>query len=147
MRVKSELPQGRSKESFTECVANYARGDGSIILISSIGAFRGSHVIGAYNISKAADLQLARNLAVEYGPHNVRINCIAPGLIRTDFARALWEDEANLARALNGTPLGRIGETMDVAGVAVFLASNASRYVTGQAIIVDGGATVTAGGI
>ena len=124
-----------------------ARGDGSIILISSIGAFRGSHVIGAYNISKAADLQLARNLAVEYGPHNVRVNCIAPGLIRTDFARALWEDEGNLARALNGTPAGRIGDPVDVAGVAVFLASNAARYVTGQTIIVDGGATITAGGI
>jgi NAD(P)-dependent dehydrogenase (short-subunit alcohol dehydrogenase family) len=123
------------------------RGNGSIILISSMGAFRGSNVIGAYNISKAADLQLARNLAVEYGPHNVRVNCIAPGLIRTDFARALWEDEANLARALNGTPLGRIGDPVDVAGVAVFLASNAARYVTGQVIIVDGGATVTAGGI
>jgi NAD(P)-dependent dehydrogenase (short-subunit alcohol dehydrogenase family) len=123
------------------------RGNGSIILISSMGAFRGSPVIGAYNISKAADLQLARNLAVEYGSRKLRVNCIAPGLIRTDFARALWEDEANLARALSGTPLGRIGEPEDVAGAAVFLASNAARYVTGQTIIVDGGATVTASGI
>jgi NAD(P)-dependent dehydrogenase (short-subunit alcohol dehydrogenase family) len=123
------------------------RRNGSIILISSMGAFRGSPVIGAYNISKAADLQLARNLAVEYGSHNVRVNCIAPGLIRTDFARALWEDEKILARALNGTPLGRIGDPEDVAGAAVFLASNAARYVTGQSIIVDGGATVTVSGI
>jgi NAD(P)-dependent dehydrogenase (short-subunit alcohol dehydrogenase family) len=123
------------------------RANGSVILTSSIGAFRGSRAIGAYNISKAADLQLARNLAVEYGPHNVRVNCIAPGLIRTEFARALWEDEANLARALGGTPLGRIGDPEDVAGVAVFLASSAARYVTGQTIIVDGGATITAGGI
>lgn len=123
------------------------RRNGSIILISSMGAFRGSPVIGAYNISKAADLQLARNLAVEYGSHNVRVNCIAPGLIRTDFARALWEDEMVLARALNGTPLGRIGDPEDVAGAAVFLASNAARYVTGQSIIVDGGATVTVSGI
>jgi NAD(P)-dependent dehydrogenase (short-subunit alcohol dehydrogenase family) len=84
---------------------------------------------------------------VEYGPHNVRVNCIAPGLIRTEFARALWEDEANLARALDGTPLGCIGDPEDVAGVAVFLASSAARYVTGQTIIVDGGATITAGGI
>jgi NAD(P)-dependent dehydrogenase (short-subunit alcohol dehydrogenase family) len=120
---------------------------GSIILISSIGGLRSSSTIGAYCISKAADCQLARNLAVEYGPHNVRVNCIAPGLIRTDFARALWEDEANLAKALSGTPLGRIGEPDDVAGVAALLASDAGRYITGQTLVVDGGATITAGGI
>jgi NAD(P)-dependent dehydrogenase (short-subunit alcohol dehydrogenase family) len=124
-----------------------ARRDGSIIFLSSIGATRGSPVIGAYNLSKAADLQLARNFAVELGPYNVRVNCIAPGLIRTDFARALWEDEANLANVLQGTPLGRIGEPEDVAGVAVFLASTAGRYITGQSIVVDGGATVTIRGI
>ncbi|MDX3911452.1 MAG: SDR family oxidoreductase [Sphingobium sp.] len=120
---------------------------GSIILISSMGGLRGSPVIGAYNISKAADFQLARNLAVELGADGVRVNCIAPGLIRTDFAKALWEDEHNLARALAGTPAGRIGEPEDIAGAAVFLASDASRYVTGQILIVDGGATVTAAGI
>ena len=120
---------------------------GSIILISSIGGLRGTPVIGAYNISKAADFQLARNLAVEHGAEGIRVNCIAPGLIRTDFARALWEDEQNLARALTGTPLARIGEPEDVAGAALFLASDASRYVTGQTLIVDGGATVTAAGI
>jgi NAD(P)-dependent dehydrogenase (short-subunit alcohol dehydrogenase family) len=124
-----------------------ARRDGSIIMLSSIGAVRGSPVIGAYNLSKAADQQLARNIAVELGPHNVRVNCIAPGLIRTDFARALWEDETNLATVLQGTPLGRIGEPDDVAGVAVFLASAAGRYITGQSIVVDGGATVTIRGI
>ncbi len=124
-----------------------ARRDGAIIFVSSIGGLRGSPVIGAYNISKAADMQLARNLAVEYGVHNVRVNCIAPGLVRTDFARALWEDPANLARALRGAPLGRIGEPEDIAGAAVFLASNAAAYVTGQTLIVDGGATVTVGGI
>ena len=123
------------------------RRSGSIIFISSIGGLRGSPVIGAYNISKAADFQLARNLATEFGPYGVRVNCIAPGLIRTDFARALWEDEANLARALTGTPLGRIGEPDDIAGVAVFLASDASRYMTGQTLVVDGGATVTVGGV
>ncbi|WP_332817709.1 SDR family NAD(P)-dependent oxidoreductase [Sphingopyxis sp.] len=123
------------------------RRSGSIIFISSIGGLRGSPVIGAYNVSKAADFQLARNLATEYGPYGIRVNCIAPGLIRTDFARALWEDEENLARALTGTPLGRIGEPDDIAGAAVFLASNASRYMTGQTLIVDGGATVTAGGV
>lgn len=124
-----------------------ARSHGSIILVSSIGGMRGSPVIGAYNISKAADFQLARNLAVEYGASGVRVNCIAPGLVRSDFARALWEDEANLARALPGTPLARIGEPDDIAGAAVFLASDASRYMTGQAMVVDGGATVTVGGI
>jgi NAD(P)-dependent dehydrogenase (short-subunit alcohol dehydrogenase family) len=124
-----------------------ARGEGSIIIVASIGGYRGSPVIGAYNITKAADLQLARNLAVEFGPRGVRVNCIAPGLIKTDFARALWEDEANLANALRGTPAGRIGLPEDVAGAAVFLASSASRYITGQSIVVDGGATVTVGGI
>jgi len=123
------------------------RRNGSIIFISSIGGLRGSPVIGAYNISKAADFQLARNLAVEYGSSGVRVNCIAPGLIRTDFARALWEDEANLAKALSGTPLGCIGEPHDVAGAAIFLGSDASRYITGQTLIVDGGATITVGGV
>ncbi|WP_313802986.1 SDR family oxidoreductase [Sphingobium sp.] len=123
------------------------RRSGSIIFISSMGGLRGSAVIGAYNISKAADFQLARNLATEYGAHGIRVNCIAPGLIRTDFARALWEDEANLAKALTGTPLGRIGEPDDIAGAAAFLASDASRYITGQTLIVDGGATVTVGGV
>lgn len=120
---------------------------GSIMLISSIGGLRGSAVIGAYNISKAADFQLARNLAVEHGADGIRVNCIAPGIIRTDFAKALWEDQRNLARALSGTPLGRIGEPDDIAGAAVFLASDASRYITGQTLVIDGGATVTASGI
>ncbi len=124
-----------------------ARGDGSIIIISSIGGYRGSEVIGAYNISKAADMQLARNLAVELGPRGIRVNCIAPGVIKTDFARALWEDESNLARVLASAPIKRIGLPEDVAGAAVFLAAPASRHVTGQTIVVDGGATITAGGI
>jgi NAD(P)-dependent dehydrogenase (short-subunit alcohol dehydrogenase family) len=121
------------------------RRDGSIIIVSSIGGYRGSTGIGAYNVSKAADFQLARNLAVDFGADNVRVNCIAPGLIRTEFARAIWEDEANQKVALSGTPLGRIGEPEDIAGAAVFLASAAGRYVTGQSIVVDGGATVTLG--
>ncbi|WP_066554633.1 SDR family NAD(P)-dependent oxidoreductase [Croceicoccus bisphenolivorans] len=123
------------------------RGSGSLVFVSSIGGFRGSPVIGAYNVSKAADFALARNLAIEYGPHGVRVNCIAPGLIRTDFARALWEDEDNLATALSGTPMARIGEPEDIAGAAVFLAADASRYMTGQTIVIDGGALVTVGGI
>ena len=118
------------------------RKDGAIIIVSSIGGLRGSPVIGAYNVSKAADFQLARNLAVEYGRHNVRVNCIAPGLIKTDFARALWENPETLKRATSGTPLGRIGEPDEIAGAAVFLASQAASFVTGQAIVVDGGVTI-----
>lgn len=118
------------------------RRNGSIIVISSTGGLRGSSTIGAYNISKAADFQLVRNLAVEWGKHNVRINSIAPGVIRTDFARALWENPAAEEGLNRFTPLGRIGEPEDIAGVAVFLASDASRFMTGQALVVDGGATV-----
>ena len=118
------------------------RRDGAVIIVSSIGGLRGSPVIGAYNISKAADFQLARNLAVEMGPHNIRVNCIAPGLIRTDFARALWEDPAAEERVNKNTPLRRIGDPQDIAGAAVFLASAAGAYTTGQAIVVDGGVTI-----
>tara|TARA_R110002073_G_scaffold66319_1_gene165577 strand:- start:615 stop:1379 length:765 start_codon:yes stop_codon:yes gene_type:complete len=117
------------------------RKDGAIILVSSIGGLRGSPIIGAYNISKAADFQLARNLATEYGKDNIRVNCIAPGLIRTDFARALWEDPKNLKSALSGTPMARIGEPVEIAGAAVYLASAAGAYMTGQMMVVDGGAT------
>ncbi len=120
-----------------------ARKDGSIIIVSSVGGLRGSPILGAYCISKAADFQLARNLAVEFGPHNVRINCIAPGLIRTDFARALWENPDNLKRAVSRTPLGRIGEPEEIAGAAILLASKAGTFMTGQAIVIDGGNTIT----
>ena len=119
-----------------------ARKDGSIIIVSSIGGLRGTPVIGAYGISKAADLQLARNLAHEFGPSNVRVNCIAPGLIKTDFAKALWEDADALKRRTSTTPLRRIGEPDEIAGAAVFLASQAGSFVTGQTIVVDGGVTI-----
>ncbi|MBV8913062.1 MAG: glucose 1-dehydrogenase, partial [Acetobacteraceae bacterium] len=101
------------------------RGGGSVIVISSIAGLRGNPTIGAYGISKAADMQLVRNLAAEWGPRGVRANCIAPGLIRTDFARALWEDAENLARRTRDTPLKRIGEPDEIAGAAVFLAAAA----------------------
>jgi len=118
------------------------RKDGAIIIVSSIGGLRGSPIIGAYCISKAADFQLARNLAVEYGPHNVRVNCIAPGLIKTDFARALWEDPERLKMRENSTPLRRIGQPDEIAGAAVFLASAAGSFITGQNIVIDGGVTI-----
>ena len=121
------------------------RREGSIIIVSSIGGMKASEVIGAYNISKAADLQLARNLAAEFGRHQVRVNCIAPGLVRTDFARALWENPETLKAVTMHTPLRRIGEPHEIAGAAVYLASPASTFVTGQAIIVDGGSTTGAG--
>ena len=121
------------------------RGDGSIIIVSSIGGLSSSTVIGAYNISKAADFQLARNLAAEFGPSGVRVNCIAPGLIRTDFAKALWENPDTLKAVTRHTPMRRIGEPREIAGAAVFLASPASTFMTGQTIIVDGGSTIGVG--
>ncbi|MAT34815.1 MAG: short-chain dehydrogenase [Ponticaulis sp.] len=119
------------------------RQDGAIVIVSSIGGLKGSPVIGAYNISKAADFQLARNLCVEHGKDNVRINCIAPGLIRTDFAKALWENPDTLKRALAYTPMDRIGEPHEIAGAAVFLASDAGAYMNGQMMVIDGGQTIT----
>jgi NAD(P)-dependent dehydrogenase (short-subunit alcohol dehydrogenase family) len=119
-----------------------ARKDGSVMIVSSIGGLRGSPVIGAYCISKAADMQLARNLAVEYGADNVRVNCIAPGLIKTDFAKALWDDPETLKRSTAGAALKRIGDPDEIAGCAVFLAGRAGAFVTGQNFVVDGGATI-----
>ncbi len=121
------------------------RRDGALIIVSSIGGIKGSATLGAYCISKAADMQLARNLAVEWGPHNIRVNCIAPGLVRTDFARALWDNPELLAQTESTTPLRRIGEPDDIGGIAVFLASRAGAFVTGQTIVADGGVTVTGG--
>lgn len=119
-----------------------ARGGGSVIIVSSIGGLRGSTSLGVYAISKAADMQLARNLACEWGPKNIRINCIAPGLIRTDFARALWENPELERRRSASTPLKRIGEPDEIAGAAVFLASPAGSFMTGQTMVIDGGVTV-----
>lgn len=120
-----------------------ARGGGSIMVVSSVGGLRGSTELGAYCISKAADLQLVRNLACEYGPNNVRVNAISPGLVRTDFARALWENPDILARRTAGDPLRRIGEPHEIAGAAVFLASAAGAFTTGQNFVIDGGATIS----
>jgi len=119
-----------------------ARKDGAVIFVSSIAAMRGSAGIGAYGIAKAGVNQLARSLACEWGMHNIRINAIAPGLIKTDFARALWEDEALARRRIAETPLGRLGTAQDIAGAAVLLASPAGSFITGQTIVVDGGVTI-----
>jgi NAD(P)-dependent dehydrogenase (short-subunit alcohol dehydrogenase family) len=119
------------------------RQDGAVIIVSSIGGLKGSSVLGTYGLSKAADMALARNLAVEWGPKNVRVNCIAPGLVRTDFARALWENPETYKVAIERYPLRRIAEPDEIAGTAVYLASKAASFVTGQTIVVDGGATVT----
>ena len=118
-----------------------ARRDGAILILSSIAGLRGTRGLGGYAVSKAAEMQLARNLALEWGAHNIRVNCIAPGLIRTEFARALWEDEALVQRRLEATPLGRLGEPEDIAGAALLLVAPAGRYITGQTLVVDGGVT------
>ena len=129
------LPQMREKK------------DGAIIIISSIGGFVGSNAIGAYNISKAADLQLARNLAVECGPDNIRVNCICPGVVKTYFAEALWKDPKMEKLMTQQLPLRRFGEPDDIAGAAVFLSSPAGRWMTGQGMIIDGGTLIGMGAL
>jgi NAD(P)-dependent dehydrogenase (short-subunit alcohol dehydrogenase family) len=118
------------------------RKDGAVVVISSIAGLKGNTALGAYGISKAADFELVRNLAVEWGSSNVRVNAIAPAIVRTDFARKLWEDPETYAWAISRYPLGRIGEPDDIAGPAIFLASRAGAFVTGQVIVVDGGVTI-----
>ena len=117
------------------------RKDGVFIIISSVGGTRGSNLIGTYNISKAADIQMVKNMAVEYGQYNIRANSIAPGLIKTDFARGLWENPTIHDHYTSTHPMKRIGEPDEVAGAAIMLASDAGRYINGQTIVVDGVAT------
>lgn len=119
------------------------RRDGAVIIISSNGGLKGSMTLGAYAISKAADLQLARNLACEYGAYNIRVNCIAPGLIKTDFAKALWDNPEQLDRLQSRSPLKRIGEPDEIAGAAVFLGSKAGAFMTGQVMVIDGGVLIS----
>ncbi len=118
------------------------RGGGAVVIVSSIAGIRASTNLGGYGISKAADFALARSLALEWGPKNVRVNCIAPGLIKTDFARALWEDPTRLAAREAGTPLRRIGLPEEIGPIAAFLASPAASFITGQIIVADGGVTI-----
>jgi len=124
------------------CPQMAERREGSVIIVSSIAGLRGNSKQGIYGICKAADIQLARNLALEWGPQNIRANAISPGVVRTEFARVLYEDPARLERRLSAITLGRIGEPQDIGGIAVFLASDAARYVTGQNIVADGGETI-----
>jgi NAD(P)-dependent dehydrogenase (short-subunit alcohol dehydrogenase family) len=118
------------------------KGGGSVVIVSSIGGLRGSANLGAYGISKAADFQLARSLAVEWGPKNIRVNCVAPGLVKTDFARALWEDPERLKRTVSTAPLRRIGEPHEIGGIVAFLASRSASFMTGSVIVADGGVTI-----
>jgi NAD(P)-dependent dehydrogenase (short-subunit alcohol dehydrogenase family) len=118
------------------------RGGGSYISVGSIGGIIANTVIGAYGMSKAADHMLVKNLAAEWGPKNVRVNAIAPGLIKTDFAKALWEDPQRRKEREAATPLRRLGEPKDIGGVAAFLASDAAAFITGQIIVADGGVTI-----
>jgi len=119
-----------------------ARRDGSIIYIISTAALRASTMLGMYGITKSADYALCRNLAAEWGPDNVRVNCIAPSVVTTQFARVLYEDPARRAAREAGTLLRRLGEPEDIAGVALMLASRAGAYITGQTIVVDGGTII-----
>jgi len=122
-----------------------ARGGGSIVLMASLAGLRGNKAIGVYALSKAALIQLARNLAVDFGPDNIRANAIAPGFIRTDLGASLMADQAFMTRRMQNTPLRRPGEPHEVAGAALFLAGSGGAFVTGQTIVVDGGTLVTDG--
>ena len=122
------------------------RNDGAIIIVSSIGGLRGSETLGAYCISKAADMQMVRNLSMELGPHNIRVNCIAPGLVKTDFARAIWENPDRYDYRKEKTPLRRLGEPRNIAGIAVYMASEAGAWTTGQTVVIDGGVTAVGDG-
>ena len=122
-----------------------ASGGGSVILMSSIAGLRGNKAIGLYGLSKAALAQLARNLAVEWGLHGIRVNAISPGLIRTPLAKGLLDDADFMQRRLSLTPLRRVGEPHEIAGVVAMLASPAGGFITGHNLIVDGGTTISDG--
>ena len=118
------------------------RKDGSIIYIISVAALHASLELPMYGITKLADYAMARNLAALWGPDGVRVNCIAPGLVVTQFARVLYEDPARRANREAATPLRRLGQPVDIAGPALLLASPAGAFITGQILTVDGGTTI-----
>ena len=118
------------------------KNDGAIIIISSIAAIKGSAFLGAYNISKAADVMIVKNIDAEFGHKNIRANSIAPGLVKTDFAKGLWENPDILNKVLESNPMRRIGEPDEIAGAAILLSSNAGSYINCQTIVIDGGTTI-----
>jgi NAD(P)-dependent dehydrogenase (short-subunit alcohol dehydrogenase family) len=124
------------------CPGMAAAGGGSVIVVSSVGALRGSATLGGYSITKAADIQLARSLAIEWGHARVRVNVLAPGLVKTDFAKPLWGNPMLGDRLVAATPLRRIGEPADICGAALLLASDAGAFITGEVIVIDGGLTI-----
>ncbi|MFQ5416070.1 MAG: SDR family NAD(P)-dependent oxidoreductase [Myxococcota bacterium] len=127
----------RAREAMIE------HGDGgNIVNVSSVGGFRASDVIGGYSVSKAAVVMLTQVCARAWGRDGIRVNCIAPGLIKTEFARALWDNPNIRAASESGAALGRIGNPDEMAGAAVFFASPASTFVTGQTLLLDGGAII-----
>jgi len=122
-----------------------ANGGGKIINMASIAGLSPAMNMGAYSISKAGVLMLTQVLATELGDANIQVNALAPGLIKTKFSRALWENENLVMQVQARTPLGRIGEVEDVVGAAVFLASPSSDYITGEVIVIDGGTSLGSG--
>lgn len=118
------------------------RGDGAVIVIGSTSGLIGEAKLGGYALTKAADMQLVRNLAVEYGPRGVRANAIAPGLVRTDMTKPLWSRPERLEAVLKTTALRRIAEPEDIAAAALFLAAPSGRAMTGQVIVIDAGMTI-----
>jgi NAD(P)-dependent dehydrogenase (short-subunit alcohol dehydrogenase family) len=119
-----------------------ARGQGAVVIVGSTSGLVGEKALGGYALTKAADMQLVRNLAVEFGPHGVRANAVAPGLVRTDMTRAIWSNPERLAAVLRTTALGRMAEPEDIAAAVLFLASPAAACLTGQVLVVDAGMTV-----
>ncbi len=118
------------------------QGGGSIVLMASIAGIRGNHGLGIYSLSKAALASLARNLAVEWGSKHVRVNSISPGVIQTEFARGLTDNNDVLQRRLALTPLRRVGRPEEIAGAVLYLASPAGAFVTGHNLVIDGGTTI-----
>ncbi len=126
-----------------QCAGDMAeRGHGTMTFLASIAGVMGNGAIGTYGLTKSANAHLAKNMAVEWGPKGIRSNAIAPGLIKTDFAEALWNNPTIAEATIAGTPLRRLGDPDDIAGIAVFLASRAGAFVNGQTIIADGGSTI-----
>jgi len=121
------------------------RRDGSLVFIASTSGLVGERGLGVYAMAKAAEMQLVRNIAVEYGRHNIRANAIAPGLVKTDLTRPLWSNAEKLERVVSAYPLRRMAEPEDIAGVAAFLASTAAAFMTGQTVVVDGGGLIGGG--